>query len=184
MSLTKGSYQGRWNNVNGVLVVEKNDAGDHVTIPVVPFGDYRFESTFEQLSDKGEVMFLIPVMAENGPYSLNYFLYEDGSALYLINGAMVSSESPRGRITPKTRHTFVAEVKQGAQISIVLHLDGLEIFRWKGPASTSLGTHSQAKPTRPGSLGLGAWNASAAFYNARFIPLSGRVGRLEDLAAP
>lgn len=184
MSLAKGSYQGEWKNVNGVLVVEKNDAGDHVTIPVVPFGDYRFESTFEQLSDKGEVMFLIPVMAEDSPHSLNYFLYDDGSAFHLINDDMVSSNSPRGRITPKTRHTFVAEVKQGAQISIVLHLDGHEIFRWKGPASTSFGNHRKAHPTRPGALGLGAWNASAAFYNARFIPLNGRVGRLEDLVAP
>jgi hypothetical protein len=184
MSLAKGSYQGEWKNVNGVLVVEKNDAGDHVTIPVVPFGDYRLESTFEQLSDKGEVMFLIPVMAGDGPHSLNYFLYDDGSAFHLINDDMVSSTSPRGRITPKTRHTFVAEVKQGEQISIVLHLDGHEIFRWKGPANTSFGNHRKAKPTKPGALGLGAWNASAAFYNARFTPLSGRVGRLEDLAAP
>jgi hypothetical protein len=183
LSLSKGSSQGEWKNVDGALVAEMDEAGDHIIIPVMPFGDYRFEASFTLLSEKGEVMFLIPLMTADGPHSLNYFLHPDGSAAHLIRGAMVPSGSSRV-ITRNTRHLFSVEVKQGAEIVIAVQLDGHQILRWLGPSSTGFGNHIKARPTRPGALGLGAWNVRAAFHHARFTPMGGRVGKVEENAVP
>jgi hypothetical protein len=181
MTLAPGTFQGEWKSVNDSLVVDKNDAGDHITIPYVPYGNYRFEATFERLSPKGEVMFLIPIMTDQGPHSLNFFIYESGCAVHRINGLMVPSTNPEGRLAVGKRKDFAVEVEQGPTISIRIYLDQQQGWNWSGPANTPFGFHRKAKPTRPGALGLGAWNAKAAFYRARCTMLSGRVGDLSEL---
>jgi hypothetical protein len=181
MSLAKGSYQGDWKNVNGALIVEKNETGDHLTIPIVPFGDYRFEIEFELLSEKGGIMTLLPLQTPDGPQSLNFFMYDSDLSLHRVNNETVRRKDPLGKMEPNKRYWLVTEVNQGQEYHIAIQRDGQRLFEWSGPKTTAISFHSKAKPTRPGALGIGAWAARIAFYHARFTQLSGRVGRLEEL---
>jgi len=176
LGLEQGRFQGRWKTEGRVLVVEKNDTGDHLTVPLVPKGDYVYTVEFN-LRSTGAAMFLIPI----GPNSLNFFISPKGSTVHLINGEMVRSIDDAAVARPGQRQTFTATVRQsGEKIQLTIHLDGVTALEWSGPSITQFGNHRKALPSRPGAFGLGAWKAEVAFYRATVRMLSGTADPLKD----
>jgi hypothetical protein len=170
LTLEKGSFQGQWRNEKGVLLVEKNDAGDHLTIPVVPRGDYRLDAEFEVMEGGGEAMFLLAVH----DVSLNSFVYGEGTSIHRIDERML--ENTGVRLAVGKRQAFSATVRQsGSEVEIATTIDGRPGITWRGPQETVFSAHRRAPPTRPGALGLGAWHAKVAFHSARLTMLAGRV---------
>jgi hypothetical protein len=184
LSLTPGSYKGDWKKQKSDLMVEENSSHDYLTIPVVPLGDYRFETSFTRVGGNDAVMVLVPVPHVDGPLTLNAFIYDrngGGVSLHRITDEVLRSTDKRVTLRAGVRHRFVVEVTTSTSLTIKTWLDGIPALTWSGPAATPMRSHPRAIPSVPGALGLGAWEAKVAFHEARLTMLSGRAGGVSDL---
>lgn len=176
LTLEGDKFKGRWSGQRGVLKVERNEKGDHLTLPLRPRGDYRLEVEFSVRS-AGEAMFILPLPDT----SLCSFVYRRPLTVHKIDDDYIRAFNDGATVRQNKRQFYQAEVCRSAgELDIAVSLDGEPALHWHGVETEHVFTpHASAAPRMLGVLGLGAWQAEVEFYRATITMLSGELEQID-----
>ncbi|MHC4715708.1 MAG: hypothetical protein ACYS5V_01945 [Planctomycetota bacterium] len=153
-----------------------------LTVPVAPRGDYELlaDIVCKQGGDSSEINFHLPI----GPTGvlLTVFPATGRGQLQNVDGGErdFKAAAPRSLRDGRRHRLHVVIRSEAGRVRLLATVDGSEIIRWEGPASSLEVNRTWAMP-HPELLGLGAHACTAVFERLRLRMLSGRAETVPNL---
>jgi S1-C subfamily serine protease len=173
----KDALKGKWIQADGQLV-SPYEPYARLQLPAVPKGSYRFETQFTRIG--GDCIGVVFPVGKTSALLVVSGWAGKVSGIAFIDGkdADRNATTRDGSISNNRKHTLQLDMRlldtQRARIAI--RLDGKPYLDWEGKRS-SLTPDRAWRLRRPGSLGIGAYNARVVFHGCQWEALQDRPTR-------
>ncbi len=176
-------FVGQWNRTDkGIRGGGGTDEFARLAIPVLPDGSYEFDVRLKRISGDADEMLILPV----GRTACICAIFPDRIELEMKPTAGRGStigDVPNAPLTPGQEYGIIARVAlAGGEATIQVDIDGKRCIDWTGP-QWALSPREDWR-LFPNSLGIGTYNESTLFREARLKVVTGKATYLKWPGTP